>query len=46
MAGVELSKPGSTGMMGMSLGDLRHYAGTKERGLPLRKGKKRKKRVV
>jgi hypothetical protein len=44
LAGVEFSKPGSTGMMGMALEDLRHYAGTKEGGLPVRKKGKGKKR--
>ncbi len=32
--------PVGGGMMGMSLEDLEHYAGTKEKGLPKRKGKK------
>ena len=32
------------GMMGMSLSDLKHYAGTPEKGLPKRKGKKKVKK--
>ena len=31
------------GMMGMSLTDLKHYAGTSEKGLPKRKKKKGKR---
>ena len=31
------------GMMGMSLSDLKHYAGTPEKGLPKRKKKVKKK---
>lgn len=31
------------GMMGMSLEDLKHYAGTPEKGLVKRKGKKKGK---
>ena len=48
MAGMALSKKesggnGSSGMMGMSLDDLKEYAGTPEKNLPkrVRKGKKR-----
>lgn len=32
------------GMMDMSLVDLRHYAGTPEKGLPKRKGRKKVKK--
>ncbi len=37
----EGSVPMGGGMMSMSVGDLRHYAGTSEKGLPVRKGKKK-----
>jgi len=40
LAAKEGRGPTSGGMMGMSLTDLKHYAGTKEKGLPKRKGVK------
>ena len=47
MAGMALAAkegrgPAPGGMMGMSLADLKHYASTSEKGLPKRKGKKKK----
>ncbi len=33
--------PTGGGMMGMSLADLKHYAGTPEKGLPKRKAKRK-----
>ncbi len=40
IAAREGGGPAPGGMMDMSLADLKHYAGTKEKGLPKRKGKK------
>ena len=47
LAGIALAAkegrgPAPGGMMGMSLADLKHYASTSEKGLPKRKGKKKK----
>ena len=42
LAAKEGKGPAPGGMMDMSLEDLRHYAGTPEKGLPKRTGKKKR----
>jgi len=44
LAAKEGRGPAPGGMMDMSLADLKHYASTPEKGLPKRKGKKKKGR--
>ena len=44
LAAKEGRGPAPSGMMGMSLSDLKHYASTPEKGLPKRKKKKKAKK--